>query len=78
METTTKTSIALEHFRAGRLPEALALFATFRMGFTREERAIIARAHEIMSGNAAFYAQLGMNTHEIVCQARRIIAAHYL
>ncbi len=73
----TKTKIALEHFRAGRLQEALSLFSTFRMGFSCEERAVITRAHEIVSGNADFYAQLGMNTTQIVSDARRIIEAHY-
>lgn len=77
METPTKTSIALEHFRAGRLQEALAIFSTFRIGFNRDERAAIIRAHEILGGHAAFYQSLGLNTEQVIQQATTILSTKY-
>ena len=53
----TKTSKAISQFRSGRLKEALAIFCTFRIGFTKEERRTLQIANESLSGNSSFYAR---------------------
>lgn len=73
----TKTSTALEHFHAGRLQKALAIFSTFRIGFSSEERATLTRAHEILSGHASFYRSLGLNTEQVIQQAETILFTKY-
>lgn len=73
----TKTSIALEHFHAERLHEALAIFSTFRIGFNLEERVILTRAHEILSGHSEFYEQLGFLPHTLISQAQHLICRKY-
>lgn len=53
METKTNKVISL--LRAGNLKEALLIFRTFRIGFTKEERRILQIANESLFGNAVFY-----------------------
>lgn len=73
----TKTSKAISLLQSGRLKEALAIFSTFRIGFTKEERRTLKIAYECLSGNAEFYRQLGVNVDEKVENSREILDNKY-
>ena len=74
----TKTSKAISQFRSGRLKEALAIFCTFRSGFTKEERRTLQIANESLSGNSSFYRQLGIDTDKEVEKSKYILTSKYL
>lgn len=74
----TKTSKAITLLRSGCLKEALAIFSTFRVGFTREERRTLKIAHECLSGNAGFYRQLGVDTNAEIEKSRILLSRKYL
>jgi hypothetical protein len=76
METKTSKAVAL--LKDGRMREALAVFRTFRMGFSREERRTIQIASETLNGSGKFYQSLGINTDSILEEASRILAKKYL
>ena len=78
METKTKTSKAITLLRSGCLKEALAIFSTFRVGFTKEERRTLKIAHECLSGNAGFYQQLGVDTNAEIEKSRILLSRKYL
>jgi hypothetical protein len=74
----TKTSKAISQFRSGRLKEALAIFCTFRIGFTKEEQRTLKIASESLSGNSSFYRQLGIDTNKEIEKSKSIITSKYL
>lgn len=74
----TKTSKAITLLRSGCLKEALAIFSTFRVGFTKEERRTLKIAHECLSGNAGFYRQLGVDTNAEIEKSRILLSRKYL
>lgn len=74
----TKTSKAISLFRSGCLKEALAIFSTFRAGFTKEERRTLKIAHECLSGNVWFYQQLGVDTNAEIEKSRILLSRKYL
>lgn len=74
----TKTSRATSLLRSGNLKEALSIFRTFRIGFTKEERRTLQIASESLSGNTAFYQQLGIDTAAEIEKSRSILASKYL
>ena len=74
----TKTSKAISQFRSGRLKEALAIFCTFRIGFTKEERRTLQIANDSLSGNSSFYRQLGIDTDKEVEKSKYILTSKYL
>lgn len=76
METKTSKAISLLH--SGYLKEALAIFSTFRVGFSKEERRTLKIAHECLSGNAGFYRQLGIDTSAEVEKSKSILIVKYL
>jgi len=71
----TKTNKAVSLLRSGRLKEALAIFSTFRIGFTSEERRTLKIAHECLSGNAGFYQQLGIDTRLEIEKSKSVLLA---
>ena len=75
METKTSKAISLLH--SGCLKEALAIFSTFRVGFTKEERKTLKIAHECLSGNAEFYRQLGVDTNAEIEKSKNILLKRY-
>ena len=75
METKTSKAIALLH--SGYLKEALSIFSTFRMGFTKEERRTLKIAHECLSGNAGFYRQIGIDTSEEIAKSKSLLYERY-
>lgn len=74
----TKTSRATSLLRSGNLKEALFIFRTFRIGFTKEERRTLQIASECLSGNALFYQQLGIDTAMEIEKSKSILASKYL
>lgn len=76
METKTSKAITLLHY--GYLKEALAIFSTFRVGFSKEERRTLKIAYECLSGNAGFYRQLGVDTNAEIEKSRILLSRKYL
>nr|DAI65106.1 MAG TPA: Tetratricopeptide repeat [Caudoviricetes sp.] len=74
----TKTEKAISLFQSGCLKEALAIFRSFRIGFTREERRTLQIASESLSGNASFYQQIGIDTDSMISKSVEIITEKYL
>ena len=74
----TKTSKAISILQSGCLKEALAIFSTFRVGFTSEERRTLKIAYECLTGNARFYRQLGIDTRLEIEKSKSILLAKYL
>ena len=72
-----KTEKAIGYLKAGRLTEALAIFKTFRIGFTKEEHRTIEIAHESHTGHSAFYETLGIDTQFCISKAREIVRNKY-
>lgn len=74
----TKTNKAISLLRAGNLKEAILIFRTFRIGFTKEERRTLQIASESLSGNSLFYQQLGIDPTKEIEKSRAILASKYL
>lgn len=74
----TKTNRATSLLRAGNLKEALSIFRTFRIGFTKEERRTLQIASESLSGNSLFYQQLGIDTDKEIEKSKSILTSKYL
>lgn len=68
----TKTQKVVEQLVAGNGPEAVKLANGFKMGFTKEEKDTITRAHE-MTWNATFYEMLGYSAEKEMEQAVAIL-----
>lgn len=74
----TKTEKAVKLFQSGCLKEALAIFRTFRIGFTKEERRTLQIASESLTGNCGFYRQIGIDTDSMIMKSKEIIIEKYL
>lgn len=74
----TKTSKAISLLRSGYLKEALFIFRTFRIRFTKEERRTLQIASESLSGNSLFYQQLDIDTDKEIEKSKSILASKYL
>lgn len=74
----TKTSKATTLLRSGNLKEALSIFRTFRIGFTKEERRILQIADEVLSGNASLYQQIGIDATKEVEKSLQLLFVKYL
>lgn len=74
----TKTEKAVSLFQSGCLKEALAIFRTFRIGFTKEERRTLQIASESLTGNGRFYQQIGIDTDSMISKSVEIITEKYL
>jgi hypothetical protein len=74
----TKTEKAISLFQSGYLKEALAIFRTFRIGFTNEERRTLQIASESLTGNSRFYQQIGIDTDSMIMKSKEIITEKYL
>lgn len=74
----TKTSKAISLLRSGCLKEALTIFRTFRVGFTKEERRTLQIASEALSGNSSFYQQIGIDTDIEIEKSKSMLYDKYL
>lgn len=73
----TKTSKAVSLFKQGMLKESYAIFKTFRIGFTKQERRCLEIAYESLSGNDSFYRQIGIDTEKEIQNSKSIIQDKY-
>ncbi|WP_298072303.1 hypothetical protein [uncultured Bacteroides sp.] len=73
----TKTEKAVKLFQSGYLKEALAIFRTFRIGFTKEEQRTLQIASESLAGNNQFYLQIGIDTDSMITKSKEIIIKKY-
>ena len=73
----TKTAKAKELFCNGKIVEALKIFSTFKVGFTKEEKRVLQIAYESQTGNAGFYQSIGIDTHSIIMEATSLIKKVY-
>lgn len=73
----TKTSQAVELFKSGRLKQALAIFKTFKIGFSDEEKRNISIAYESLCGSSKFYQSLGINVNLCIGSAVQTIKSKY-
>nr|WP_302584801.1 hypothetical protein [Paraprevotella clara]DAV71941.1 MAG TPA: hypothetical protein [Caudoviricetes sp.] len=74
----TKTNKAISLLQCGDLKAALAIFSTFRVGFTKEERRTLKIAHECLSGNTGFYQQIGIDTNDEIEKSKSILLSRYM
>ena len=73
----TKTSKAIGLFKDGKLRDALAIFKTFKIGFTKEERRTIQIASETLNGFGAMYQSIGIDTAMMVQKSITVIKLKY-
>lgn len=75
---TTKTEKAVNLLKDGRFKEALAIFKTFRIGFTKDEKRSMEIASETLNGSGAFYESIGVDTKEEIRKAKELLKKKYL
>ena len=71
----TKKSKAVALYKAGEESKALKLFATFRLGFTKEEARTLQVASE--ATNVKFYQSIGIDTDKEIEKSREILKRKY-
>ena len=74
----TKTDKAIGLFKDGKLRDALAIFKTFKIGFTKDERRTIQIASETLNGSGQFYQMLGIDTALEVQKSITVIKQKYM
>ena len=74
---TTKTSRAIEFMRNGDWKNALAIFSTFRVGFTRDEVRSMEIAHECLCGHDAFYRSIGVDVDTEIAKSKEFLQKKY-
>lgn len=73
----TRSEKALFYFKNGRIREALSIFKTFRLGFSKEEKRILEIACDCLNGRSSFYAKLGIETNSVINKSKEIIQQKY-
>ena len=73
----TKTEIALGLFKSGKIKEALGIFKTFKLGYTKEETKSLTIAYECMTGKESFYKSLKVDTEFHYNNAMSILKSKY-
>ena len=74
----TKTSRAIRLFEDGRLRDALAIFKTFKIGFSKDEKRTIQIASETLNGYGDMYQRIGIDTALEVQKSISVIKRKYL
>ena len=74
----TKTNKAISLLQCGNFKAALAIFSTFRIGFSKEEQRTLQIASESLSGHSSFYRQLGIDIDKEIEKSKSIITSKYL
>lgn len=73
---TTKTELAIQYFRQGKIGKALKILSKFH-GFSKEEQRSLQIASDCYSGNGAFYESLGIDIDKILFEATACIEKRY-
>lgn len=74
----TKTQQAIRLLAGGDIKEALKVFKTFRLGWSKDEKRIIDIACECLCGKAPFYSSLGIDCEKVVEDAVVLARSKYL
>ena len=74
----TKTQKAVQLFKNGKIKDALRIFKTFRIDFTKEEKRTMEIAYEALCGRVSFYKSLGIDIDEMIASAKETITQKYL
>ncbi len=79
MQPNTKTGDALSLYQSGEFIKALAIFKTFRMQFSKDQKRYMQIAHECLTnkGRAGFYTQLGTDVNQCILEANNAILSTY-
>lgn len=75
--TDTKTQQAVSLLKFGNVKEALKIFKTFRIGFSKEEKRLIEIASDCLCGMSDFYTSLGIDCPRVVDDAVSILRSKY-
>ena len=73
----TKTSKAIVLMRKGDWKSALAIFSTFRIGFTKEEIRSMEIAHESLVGHGDFYRSIGIDVDTEIEKSKAFLLKRY-
>lgn len=73
----TKTNKAVEYFKQGLLKESLAIFKTFRIGFSKDEKRTLEIASDCLNGRSSFYQQLNVDANYELSRSIEIIQSKY-
>lgn len=77
MKTQTKTQKAIDKYNEGDFKGALAIFKTFKINIPEEEKRALQIAHESLCGKSSFYQMLGIDTDQMIEDARAYIIERY-
>lgn len=75
METKTEQAVSL--WKSGNIKEALRIFKTFKIGFSKDDKRTIEIAYEILTGKESFYQSIGIDTFAETKKAKLIIESIY-
>lgn len=75
METKTQKAIAL--LANGEVKEAMKMFRSFRLGWSKDEKRTIDIACECLCGRTSFYCSLGIDCEKMIVKAVAILSAKY-
>jgi len=68
----SKTELARQYLKEGKLVKCFKILKTFRMGIKKEESAIITRAYELMIDESPLLRQLGFDQIEETVKAEQV------
>lgn len=74
----TKTEKAKNLFEKGELKKALAIFKTFKIGITKDQKRTLEIAHEINTGKGDFYKSIGIDIFDECKKANAIMKTYLL
>lgn len=74
----TKTQKAIELYLAGNFKKSLAIFKTFKLNITKNDRDILITTYEWISGHDKFYANMGYNLKDLKNQSKDIIEKNFI
>jgi len=73
----TKTEKVVQLMKKGKTLEAIKIAKDFKLGYTKKEKSVLTRAHE-MTWNPSFYEALGYETKVELEKAKNILTKKYL
>lgn len=71
-----KTDIVREAVAAGDMKKALSIAKDFRLGISKEQRSLMARAYECMV-HPAFYTSIGIDLYQAIQEGISVVTALY-
>ena len=71
-----KTDLVREAVAAGNMKKALSIAKDFRLGISKEQRSLMARAYECMV-HPAFYTSIGIDLSQAIQEGISVVTALY-